>query len=60
MKQCERALRVGDGIATMRELRAWAYPGEPRKHWHYADIYAALRALGADRVGWGIYALRLS
>jgi hypothetical protein len=52
--QCERAFAVGDGRASMRELRQWCFAGKRREHWHYADIYSALRRLGAERIGWGI------
>jgi len=27
----------------MAQLRSWAYIGQPRQHWHYKWIYAALR-----------------
>jgi hypothetical protein len=44
----------------MRELRTWAYPGQPRQHWHYWSITRALkrraladvdRDLGLARIG---------
>jgi hypothetical protein len=56
--QIRRCLTAHDGIASMAQLRSWAYVGQPRQHWHYKWIYAALRRLGARRIGWGIYATR--
>jgi len=44
----------------MTQLRSFAYVGQPRQHWHYKWIYAALRRLNAKRVGWGIYAINCS
>ena len=57
VRQIERAFVIGDGRASMRELRRWCFPCRPREHWHYADIYSALRRLGAQRIGWGVYAV---
>jgi hypothetical protein len=54
--QIHRCLIAHDGIASMAQLRNWAYIGQPRQHWHYKWIYAALRRLGAKRIGWGVYA----
>jgi hypothetical protein len=54
--QIRRCLIAHDGIASMAQLRSWAYIGQPRQHWHYKWIYAALRGLGARRIGWGMYA----
>src|SRR5215469_18829684 len=54
--QIRRCLTAHDGIASMAQIRGFAYPGQPRKHWHYSRIYAALKRLGARRVGWGLYA----
>jgi len=55
-RQCRRCLLINDGVATMRELRSWAYPGQPRQHWHHTNIRRALKRLGAQRIGWGVYA----
>jgi len=33
----------------MTQLRSFAYVGQPRQHWHYKWIYAALRRLNAKR-----------
>jgi hypothetical protein len=44
----------------MRELRErWCYPRQPFKHWHAWSIIRALRKLGAQRIGRGIYATSL-
>src|SRR5947207_1587805 len=55
-RQCRRCLIAHDGLATMRELRAWCYVAQPRQHWHQTNIYRALRKLGVRRIGWGMYA----
>jgi len=58
---CRRCLLVNDGVASMRELRERrCYVGQPRQHWHYWSIVRALTKLGAQRIGWGIYAIRSS
>jgi len=57
IRQTRRCLIAHDGLATMRELRSWAYPGQPRRHWHYFSITRALRRVGAQRIGWGVYAI---
>jgi hypothetical protein len=49
---------ANDGVASMRQLRDWCYPCEPRQHFHYRSIWRGLMKLGARRIGWGIYALR--
>ena len=54
--QIRRCLIAHSGVARMRDLRAWAYPAQPRQHWHSKWIYPALRRLGARRIGWGMYA----
>src|SRR5215472_13832835 len=56
IRQTRRCFIARDGVATMRELRSWAYPSQPRQHWHYWSIARALRRLGARRIGWGVYA----
>ena len=45
IRQTRRCFIARDGVATMRELRSWAYPGQPRQHWHYFSITRALRRL---------------
>jgi hypothetical protein len=57
-RQCRRCFIAHDGQATMTQLREWAYPREPRKHWHYWSVYRALMRLNAKRIGWGVYAAR--
>jgi hypothetical protein len=56
MRGCRRALIARDGLVSMRELRSWCYPSQPRQHWHYWSIYEALKRLGAQRIGWGVFA----
>jgi len=41
---------------SIRELLDWCYPARLRQHWHYTNIYRALKRLGAKRIGWGVYA----
>jgi hypothetical protein len=48
---------IGQGVASLKQLRAWCYPGLERRHWHQTNIYRALAQLNAERIGWGIYAL---
>jgi hypothetical protein len=60
IRACRRALIARDGLVSMRDLRSWAYPGQPRQHWHQTNVYRALRKLGAQRIGWGIYAISAS
>jgi hypothetical protein len=60
VRQCRYCLIVHDGTATMRQPREYCYFGEERQHFHYRSIWRALMKLGAKRIGWGIYALRLS
>jgi hypothetical protein len=55
-KACRRCFIAHNGLASMRQLRSWAYPARARHHWFYRQIYDALRRLNARRVGWGIYA----
>jgi hypothetical protein len=57
-RQTRRALIARHGIASMRELRDWCFPGQPRRHWHYFSITRALKRLGAQRIGWGVYAAK--
>ena len=47
--QIRRCLVAHDGIVSMTQLRSFAYVGQPRQHWHYKWIYAALRRLNAKR-----------
>jgi hypothetical protein len=56
IRQTRRCFIARDGVATMRELRSWAYPGQPRQHWHYFSITRELKRLGAQRIGCGVYA----
>ena len=56
-RQCRRCLIAHNGAASIRTLRAWAYPGEPCKRWHRWSIVRALAKLGAKRIGWGLYAI---
>ena len=58
--QIRRCLIAHDGVASMAQLRSFAYVGQPRQHWHYKWIYSALRRLNAKRIGWGIYASHVS
>jgi hypothetical protein len=57
-RQVKRAFIVSNGQpVSMRELRErWCYPRQPFKHWHAWSIIRALRKLGAQRIGHGIYA----
>ena len=55
-RQTRRAF-VARNPRSMTELREWCYPGQPRQHWHYWSITRALRRLGAQRIGWGMYAI---
>src|SRR5215472_6561018 len=56
MRACRRAMIAGDGVASMRELKAWCYVGRPHRHWQYEVIREALARIGAKRIGWGVYA----
>src|SRR5262249_6451761 len=56
MLGCRRCLIAGDGVASMRELKAWCYVGRPHAHWQYEVIREALVRVGARRIGWGVYA----
>jgi hypothetical protein len=47
-----------DQVVRMCQLRAWCYPGLERQHWHHGNIARALKRLGAQRIGWGVYAAR--
>jgi hypothetical protein len=60
VRQTRRCLLVGNGIASMRQLRTYCFPFQGRQHWHYKSIRRALTKLGARRVGWGKYALSVS
>jgi hypothetical protein len=44
-------------VARLRQLRTFCYPSQARRHWHQTNIYRALRKLGAQRIGWGVYAI---
>jgi hypothetical protein len=56
-RQCRRALVIGCGVVSMKQLRAWCYPGLERRHWHQTNIRRTLARLNAKRIGWGIYAI---
>jgi hypothetical protein len=60
MRACRRALIARDGLVSLRELRSWAYPGQAHKRWHRWSIVRALHRLGAQRIGWGMYAISVS
>jgi hypothetical protein len=51
MTGCRRCLVARNGVATVREIREWAYVGRPQRHWQYAEIRRALRQLGAKQLG---------
>jgi hypothetical protein len=55
-RQCRYCLIVNGGIASMRQLREYCYHARPRRHWHHGNIARTLKRLGAERIGWGIYA----
>jgi hypothetical protein len=56
VRQCGCALLIGQGVVSMKQLRAWCYPARQRRHWHQTNIRRALAKLGAERIGWGLYA----
>src|SRR5262249_46330749 len=56
MLGCRRCLIAGDGIASMRQLKAWCYIGRPHAHWQYEVLREALVRIGARRIRWGMYA----
>jgi len=56
-RAARRCLIAKNGVASMRDLRDWAYPGQPRLRWHRWSIVRALAKLGCKRIGWGIYAI---
>jgi len=58
MLGCRRCLIAADGVATMRELKAWCYVGRPHAHWQYEVIREALVRIGARPIRWGVYAIR--
>jgi len=60
IRQCRYCLVVHDGTASMRQLREYCFLNRPREHWHYKSIRRALAKLDAERIGWGIYAIRSS
>jgi len=55
-RQTRRAF-IARNPRSMTELREWCYPGQARRHWHYWSITRALRRLGAQRIGWAVYAI---
>src|SRR5262249_50672491 len=56
MLGARRCLVANEGIASMRQLKAWCYVGRPHAHWQYEVIREALVRIGAQRIGWGVYA----
>ena len=56
-RQCRRTFVIGNGVTSLKQLRAWCYPQQQRQHWHQTNIYRALAKLNAKRIGWGIYAI---
>ena len=50
-RQVRRCLVAHDGIASMTDLRAWCYLGQPCQRWQYWSIKRALRRLGARKIG---------
>ena len=56
-RQIKRAMVIDSGVVSLKRLRAWCYPGQPRKHWHQTNIYRALKRLGARRIARAIYAI---
>jgi hypothetical protein len=51
-RQCRRCFVANDfGPVSSALLRQWAYPGQPRKHWHHWSIVRSLRRLGAHPIG---------
>ena len=52
IRQTRRCLIAHNGVVSMRQLRAWCYPQQDRRHWHYWSIARALRKLEAQRIGW--------
>jgi hypothetical protein len=50
-RQAERCLIAHNGIASMKDLRAWCYIGRPFQRWQCWSIKCALRSLGAVQVG---------
>ncbi len=45
-RQVRRCFIAFGRPVTMTELRAWAFAGRPRQHWHYWSITRALRRYG--------------
>jgi hypothetical protein len=50
-RQAERCLIAHNGIASMKDLRAWCYIGRPFQRWQCWSIKCALRKLGAVQIG---------
>jgi hypothetical protein len=57
-RQCRRCFLANNQVARLRQLREFCYPARQRRHWHQTNIYRALHKLGAQRIGWGVYAVR--
>jgi len=56
-RQCRRCFLANNQVARLRQLRTFCYPSQARRHWHQTNSYRALRKLGAQRIGWGVYAI---
>jgi hypothetical protein len=50
-RQAERCLIAQNGIASMKDLRAWCYIGQPFQRWQCWSIKCALWKLGARQIG---------
>jgi hypothetical protein len=51
VRQCRRAFTALDRPLSTAQLCEWCFPGQPRKHWHYAGVVRAVRSLGAQSIG---------
>jgi hypothetical protein len=49
--QVKRCLIAHDGSASMKDFRAYCYPGKPFKRWQCYSIRRALWKLGAVKIG---------
>ena len=51
MTQVSRCMIAHDGMASMADLRAWCYVGQPFQRWQCWSIKRALFKLGAKQIG---------
>src|SRR5262245_60000491 len=51
VRQCRRAFVALARPLSTAELAQWCFPGQARKHWHYAGVVRAVRSLGARSIG---------